>query len=335
MRKLLAIVTAGVLAVGLAGCSSINSEQAMYDSLKASCGDVTTAAAGATVSSIDVSKNKGVPVVTFATPLVGKAIETKVVTAGTGPKITGNQDVEIEFEGVNAGNGKVFQKSSFLGTDTALEYLYPSMNPPFCKALGGVREGSRVVVYVPSKLGHNNQGVPSLNIGKSDGIIFIFDIKKVYLPYAVGNAQSPKSGFPAVVRAADGRPGVTIQSSATPPTTTKDGQPAIGVETLIEGAGQTVKQGDSIVLHYAGYLWSTGEKFDSSWTSTTGEPVSFTLTPGSLIPGFLDAIVGQKVGSQVVAVIPPNQGYKDVAQGSIPANSTLVFVIDILGIKGK
>jgi len=50
-----------------------------------------------------------------------------------------------------------------------------------------------------------------------------------------------------------------------------------------------------------------------------------------LINGFLKAVEGQKIGSQVVAVIPPAEGYGDTEQGSIPAGSTLVFVIDILG----
>jgi peptidylprolyl isomerase len=87
------------------------------------------------------------------------------------------------------------------------------------------------------------------------------------------------------------------------------------------------------MVHYAGYTWADGAKFDSSWDKKT--PATFTLTDGSVITGFLDSLVGQKVGSQIVTVIPPSLGYKDQPQGTIPANSTLVFVIDILGIKGK
>jgi len=55
------------------------------------------------------------------------------------------------------------------------------------------------------------------------------------------------------------------------------------------------------------------------------------LAEGSLISGFLKAVEGQKIGSQVIAIIPPAEGYGDTEQGSIPPGSTLVFVIDILG----
>jgi len=155
----------------------------------------------------------------------------------------------------------------------------------------------------------------------------------VYLPYAVGNEKGQQSGFPSVVRAANGTPGITINSKATPPSTEQGVNSKIAEETLIEGAGTVVAKGDTVTLHYSGYVWADGTKFDSSWDAK--QPATFTFSDGALIQGFLDGVIGQKVGSQIVVVIPPSLGYKDVAQGSIPANSTLVFVIDILGIKGK
>ena len=87
--------------------------------------------------------------------------------------------------------------------------------------------------------------------------------------------------------------------------------------------------GQTVTLHYSGFLWDGKTQFDSSWEK--GQPVQFKLEEGGLINGFLKAVVGQKIGSQVVAVIPPADGYGSTDQGSIPANSTLVFVIDILG----
>jgi FKBP-type peptidyl-prolyl cis-trans isomerase len=67
--------------------------------------------------------------------------------------------------------------------------------------------------------------------------------------------------------------------------------------------------------------------FDSSWKR--GAPTQFSIS--GVVPGFQKALVGQKVGSQVVAVVTPADGYGDKGSGSIPANATLVFVIDILG----
>ena len=334
MRKILATLAASALLISITGCSGINSATDMYNSLKPVCGDVTAKSPGATVSAIALTVPKNAaPKITFAAPLVGDKTETKVFEAGTGPKVTGDQTVDLEYEIVNAGTGNVAQTSSFKGSDTTSQYLAPGMNPPFCSALGGVREGSTVAMYLPAKLAHGNQGIPQLKIGKQDAVIFVLKIAKVYLPHAVGNEQSPQSGFPSVVRAVDGTPGVTVPTDSPFPKATKNGAESVAIETLLQGVGPVVAKGDSVMLHYAGYTWADGAKFDSSWDKKA--PVSFTLTDGAVIPGFLDAVVGQKVGSQIVAVIPPNLGYKDQAQGSIPANSTLVFVVDILGIKGK
>jgi FKBP-type peptidyl-prolyl cis-trans isomerase len=334
LRKILAVLAASALLLSAAGCSSINSASDMYNSLKPVCGDVTTGKIGSTVAGIDVVTHaNAAPTVTFAAPLVGDKIETKVIEAGTGPKITGNQNVDLEYEIVNAGTGAVAQSSSFTGKDATAQYLAPSMTPPFCTSLGSVHEGSTVAMYLPAKLAHNNQGIAQLKIGAQDSVIFILKITKVYLPHAVGNEQGAQTGFPSVVRAVDGTPGVTVPTDSPFPKASKDGAEAVALETLLQGVGPVVAKGDTVMVHYAGYTWADGAKFDSSWDNKA--PVSFTLTDGSIIPGFMDALVGQKVGSQIVAVIPPSLGYKDQAQGTIPANSTLVFVVDILGIKGK
>jgi FKBP-type peptidyl-prolyl cis-trans isomerase len=57
-----------------------------------------------------------------------------------------------------------------------------------------------------------------------------------------------------------------------------------------------------------------------------------SLTLDAVVPGFAEALEGQTVGSQVMVVIPPDQGYGEEGQGAIPGGSTLVFVIDILGL---
>ena len=90
--------------------------------------------------------------------------------------------------------------------------------------------------------------------------------------------------------------------------------------------------GDVVVVHYHGVNWNTGEVFDSSWSR--GEPSSFP-TEG-VIPGFRDGLVDQTVGSRVIIVIPPELGYGPsggTGDGSIGAEDTIVFVVDILGVQ--
>lgn len=332
MRKLLAAASAALLALSLSSCSSINSEQAMFDTLKPACGDVSTQpASGREVDRVTVGGTDAAPTVDFAAPLSAKDVQTKILSEGTGPKITGNQTVSLEYLGVNAGTGEVFQPTSFDGSGASVQVLTPGQQPGFCEALGSVREGSRVAILFPASVIHQNQGIEQLKLGKNDDVLFIMQIHKVYLPYAVGNEKPAQTGFPTIVRAVNGIPGVKIPTESPFPKASKDGQEATATEVLIEGAGDAVVEGDSVLLHYAGYTWADGAKFDSSWDK--GTPATFTIAKGQLIQGFVDAVVGQKVGSQIVAVIPPNLGYGAQAQGTIPANSTLVFVIDILGIQ--
>ncbi len=321
MRKFIALAAAAALAVSLTGCTSANPADKVFEGVTAACKTFTT---GENADQIQVGTDMTkVPEVSFPTPITSDAIETKVVVEGTGPKFTGNELVDMEFVGVNGGTGKVFQASKFDGTDFASQYLKAGDTPDFCSALSGVREGSRVAILFPAALAHAGQGVADLGVSATDSIVFVFDILKVFLPHATGDSQKPAGeGFPALVLdPKTGQPGITPSKSA-PPTEFK-------LHTTIKGRGEAVKLGEVVTVHYTGYIWETGEVFDSSWEG--GKPAQFQLAEGQLIPGFIKAIEGQTIGSQVITVLPPSEGYGNVEQGSIPANSTLIFVIDILG----
>jgi peptidylprolyl isomerase len=127
--------------------------------------------------------------------------------------------------------------------------------------------------------------------------------------------------MPTVVFGDDGIPVVTMPEGVAAPDTTR-----IGV--IKEGDGAVVASGDSVTVNYHGVLWDDGTVFDSSYES--GTPATFTTT--GVVPGFKAALEGQKVGSQVIAVVAPADGYGASGSGSIPANATLVFVIDIISV---
>mgnify|MGYP000338009305 CR=1 FL=1 len=98
----------------------------------------------------------------------------------------------------------------------------------------------------------------------------------------------------------------------------------------IKGKGKEVTNNNTVKVKYTGWLLD-GTQFDSSWDkNTTLEADTYSGGNHQVIEGWQQAMVGQTVGSQVLMVIPPNLGYGDTAQGSIPANSTLIFVVDIL-----
>ena len=90
--------------------------------------------------------------------------------------------------------------------------------------------------------------------------------------------------------------------------------------------GPKVKETQTLTVHYTGKIWGADKQFDSSWER--GQPAEFPL--GQVIQGWQKGLAGVPVGSRVVMSIPPSLGYGDQEQQGIPANSTLVFVVDVL-----
>ena len=96
------------------------------------------------------------------------------------------------------------------------------------------------------------------------------------------------------------------------------------------GTGNEVKNGDTVVVNYAGTL-QNGTEFDNS--KKRGEPLTFKVGEGRVIQGWEQGLIGMKVGGQRILVIPPEMGYGNQSVGPIPANSVLVFSIELLEIK--
>jgi peptidylprolyl isomerase len=270
-----------------------------------------------------------VPTVEFATAEAGSSIksplaniktaQTKIVRDGNGPAFTGDQLITIEYAVFSSTSGATLASSKWDATDSASQVFNSTTTKQFCDALGGVKQGSVVAFALPA------------NTDDPEGSLFILELKKVYLPRANGTSNAPESGMPSVVLTPKtGQPGL-IQPSFEAPKEFKR-------STLITGKGEAIKIGDSITVHYSGWVWKEdlGDPFDSSWSQRDAQtpvtPATFTLSEGNLISGFVKALDGITVGSQVIAVMPPDVAYGAAGQGTIPGNATLIFVIDVLGI---
>jgi len=95
----------------------------------------------------------------------------------------------------------------------------------------------------------------------------------------------------------------------------------------VKGEGDPPKAGQTVLVHYTGML-KDGTKFDSS--HDRGQPLQFTVGVGQVIPGWDEAIMTMPKGSKRTLIIPPELGYGDRAIGPIPANSTLVFEVELV-----
>jgi FKBP-type peptidyl-prolyl cis-trans isomerase len=101
---------------------------------------------------------------------------------------------------------------------------------------------------------------------------------------------------------------------------------------LTAGTGADVKSGQQIKVQYVGQIWATGEQFDASWDR--GQPIEFGIGTGNVIQGWDEGLVGQKIGSRVLLVIPPDKGYGAGGRPpKIKGTDTMVFVVDIIDSK--
>jgi FKBP-type peptidyl-prolyl cis-trans isomerase len=103
------------------------------------------------------------------------------------------------------------------------------------------------------------------------------------------------------------------------------------IEDLRPGTGAEAKPGQTVSVHYVGTLTS-GSKFDSS--RDRGKPFDFPLGAGRVIKGWDQGVAGMKVGGLRKLTIPPHLGYGERGfPGAIPPNSTLVFEVELLGVR--
>ncbi|MFJ9454817.1 FKBP-type peptidyl-prolyl cis-trans isomerase [Kitasatospora sp. NPDC101447] len=195
--------------------------------------------------------------------------------------------------------------------------------PALDQSVIGKKVGSRLLVVAPPAAAFGEQGSTQLGVEKNDTVVFVLDIMESLAPDSTltGTMTQPPPTLPQVKD--NGKAPVTITIPAGQPAPT-DLQQAV----LIKGEGKQVKSGQTLVVQYTGVLWSNGQQFDSSWSHGGAQAVQ--IGTGSVIEGWDKGLVGQNVGSRVMLVVPPALGYQDKAQGAVPANSTLVFVIDIL-----
>lgn len=97
------------------------------------------------------------------------------------------------------------------------------------------------------------------------------------------------------------------------------------------GTGQQLKTGDTVVVQYTGLL-TNGTKFDSSLDRN--QPFEFPLGAGRVIKGWDEGVVRLRVGDQAMLIIPPQLGYgAKGAGGVIPPDATLIFIVEVVGVK--
>jgi peptidylprolyl isomerase len=110
-----------------------------------------------------------------------------------------------------------------------------------------------------------------------------------------------------------------------------DAPAELQIRDIVVGDGAEAKAGAMVEVHYVGVTFASGEEFDASWNR--GQTFRFPLGGGRVIKGWDQGVEGMKVGGRRELIIPPHLAYGNQSPSPlIPAGSTLIFVVDLLGV---
>ncbi|MEU6916492.1 FKBP-type peptidyl-prolyl cis-trans isomerase [Streptomyces olindensis] len=253
-----------------------------------------------------------------------KQLAVKTLIAGSGKTVAENDFVVAHYLGQVWNTAKVFDNSYDRKARLAIQLTQGQIIDGWRYALAGKKAGSRIEMAVPPTWGYGSQGNPQAGIKGTDTLVFVVDVQDTF------NATSSAKGkevpqdnadLPKVGTNTDGKaPSIEVPKAAAPK--------KLVAEYVLEGDGEEVAAGNSVLVQYKGVLWDGGKEFDSSYANK--QLVSFSLQ--QVVKGWAQGLTGKKVGSRVLIVIPPELGYGDnPPQGSgIKKDSTLVFSVDIL-----
>ena len=252
----------------------------------------------------------------------------KELIHGTGPKVGASDFVVAHLmgyqwapKGVHKELLNTFKSNKpAAGTANQLTGL-----PALDKRIAGRTQGTRLEVTLPYK-SVGDQVAQALKLGTGDDLVLAVDVVGAYGKTASvqGTQKKIDAKLPQVTPGAPGQaPTIKIPEGSPPK--------SLRTETLIEGTGKAVAKGQTLIGQYDGVLWRTGKEFDSSYKH--GAPAGFPIGVGQVIPGWDKALVGKKIGSRVLLVVPPKEGYGSTGspQAGIKGTDTLVFVVDVLG----
>jgi peptidylprolyl isomerase len=317
-HKLLALIAVPAL-VALSACTS-----SAGNSSSTGPSALPTSSAGVDLDVSVTGQFGQVPKVTIPPQKASPDLVVKTLIQGNGPAINSSSLSIANYVTYlwDGSSNKLAGNTWTAGSPD--EFVSSSELPGLVTALNGRTAGSRVLAIIPPADAYGSSGNPAQGLSGSDTLVFVIDILATY------DGSSVVSG--TTTQAGSGLP--TVTGSTSPTITVPGNSPPSGLlaKTLIKGSGPVVQKGDSIVAQYTGANWRTGKVFDSSWSRKTPLYVQIGASPAKVITGW-NALEGQTVGSRVLLVIPPSDGYGAKGQSSVGIKGTdsLVFVVDILG----
>jgi FKBP-type peptidyl-prolyl cis-trans isomerase len=255
-------------------------------------------------------------------------MQVQVLTEGTGPVVDKNNMATFNYEGVSWSSRRVFDSSFDAGrTPFTVPDLNSGLIQGWLEAMPGKKVGSRLLMTIPPAKGYGPDGSPP-KIKGDETLVFVVDLvdtvgKEEAAQGTAVNVTNPD--LPKVQTDGAKVTGVTFPAGKAAPT-------ELVKQPLIEGTGAAVTATDTVTLQLVQYVWGGDKTLGSSWGGSG--PSQVTLANGSTntMKSLAEGLTGVKVGSRVMLIIPPDKafGAEGNAQAGVPANATLVLVLDVL-----
>ncbi len=288
------------------------------------CGGPSTGKSAGAAEVFDTVKvsggtDKEAPKVEFDEPLKVTAPAVKTLVEGEGKAIKAGQQITFNAVFYNTDDGSKLGDSYEGGQPQPLpvDDTLKEQDAELYEVLVGSKVGAQIGYTRPNEEPAEGQEEQP----QSMVVLKVISAKdpapepKILSPEDVSKLDEDGK-LPTFTFAKDGAPEVTIPEN-------KPSDDLV-VKVLKEGTGEAVAETDTITAKYAGWRWEDGEQFDSSFER--GEPSEFPLN--GVIEGWTKGLTGQKVGSQVLLVIPSPWAYGDPAPQGNPSG-TLVFFVEI------
>jgi peptidylprolyl isomerase len=267
------------------------------------------------------------PSIRIRTPLDVPATSWWVGSAGAGDRVAATSTVILQLTMANGRTGKTAISTTDGGQQPLQAAIGDELFPSLAQALVGKPAHSRVVVASTPDDAYGDQGLPQAGIKGTDPVVMVADILSTdpttVLHGPTGASRPSPPGAPSL-REQDGVPVALDFAGARKPS-------KLQVIPLREGTGPVVADPDRIAAKYLLQLWGAKQPLEENFSK---EPSLYSIGLSRVVKAWDLGLVGLREGARVMLVCPPDVAYGAAAQPGMPANSTLVFVLDVLGVGG-
>lgn len=244
------------------------------------------------------------PVVNFTAPLEIDQLEVTTLVEGDGPELADGDLVLVQALLLDAVSKEV-HINTWLSEPRAMHLTVSEAGEGLYTALLGAQPGARILLKEPPT-------EDELNSGR----VVVLDV----LPSQVAGAENePRDDLPSVEINPETGPEITINQGLEVPSETVS-------QTLVKGEGRQVRPGQIVTMNYHGVRWEDGVVIDTTWDDDH-LPRSYQVGVGELPAGLESGIVEQRIGSRIMLVLPPTEGY--------PSEGVTVFVLELLAVTGE